>query len=120
MNNSKGLNVKFIISKKPITASVTERSIPISIFGADDVVKKKYLRKWTGDAGLADFDLRSILDWDYYKDRLAGTIQKIVTIPAALQHCLNPVPEIQYPEWLHKRIKVQNDKFKQKKLSNFF
>ncbi len=35
---------------------------------------KKFLRKWTGDNGMTDYDLRSILDWDYYKDRLAGTI----------------------------------------------
>lgn len=53
-------------------------------------------------------------------DRLAGTIQKIVTIPAALQNCQNPVPEIKYPDWLHKRIKIKNDKFKQKKLGHFF
>lgn len=45
---------------------------------------KKYLRKWTGDGGMQDFDLRTIIDWNYYKDRLAGTIMKIVTIPAAL------------------------------------
>jgi DNA polymerase epsilon subunit 1 len=53
---------------------------------------KKYLTKWTGDPSMTDFDIRSILDWDYYKERLASTIQKIVTIPAALQHCMNPVP----------------------------
>lgn len=45
---------------------------------------------------------------------------KIVTIPAALQECLNPVPRIQYPDWLHKRIKMQNEKFKQSSMSNFF
>ena len=112
LNKDKGLNVKFIISKKPITASVTDRSIPTTIFEADEYTKKKYLRKWTGEAGLQDFDLRSIIDWDYYKDRLSATISKIVTIPAALQNCMNPVPEIEYPDWLHKRIKIQNDKFK--------
>ena len=103
---AKGLNVSFIISKKPTNAQVTERAIPIMIFDAEEAVMKKYLRKWTGDAGMQDFDLRSILDWDYYKDRLAGTIMKIVTIPAALQKCQNPVPDIEYPQWLHKRIKV--------------
>lgn len=69
-----GLNVKFIISKKPLTASVTERAIPISIFEADEPIMKKFLKKWTGDNSLQEFDLRSILDWDYYKDRLASTI----------------------------------------------
>lgn len=56
--------------------------------------------------------MRSIIDWDYYRERLAGTIQKIVTIPAALQKCLNPVPSIKYPDWLHKRIKANDEKFK--------
>jgi DNA polymerase epsilon subunit 1 len=45
---------------------------------------------------------------------------KIVTIPAALQKCLNPVPRIQYPEWLHKRIKAEDDKYKQKDMKHFF
>ena len=45
---------------------------------------------------------------------------KIVTIPAALQNCLNPVPRIQYPDWLHKRLKAQNDSFKQKDMKHFF
>lgn len=52
LSKDKGLNVKFIISKKPITASVTERSIPVSIFEADELTMKRYLRKWTGDNGL--------------------------------------------------------------------
>jgi DNA polymerase epsilon subunit 1 len=32
-----------------------------------------------------DFDIRKVLDWNYYIERLGGTIQKIITIPAALQ-----------------------------------
>jgi len=28
---------------------------------------------------------RKVLDWNYYIERLGGTIQKIITIPAALQ-----------------------------------
>lgn len=30
-------------------------------------------------------DVRDILDWDYYRERLGNTIQKIITIPAAMQ-----------------------------------
>jgi len=108
----KGLNVKFIISKLPNNASITERAIPTLIFETEPAVMKKYLRKWTGENGMEDFDIRRILDWDYYKDRLAGTIQKIVTIPAALQNCLNPVPQIKYPDWLLQKIKTMNDKMK--------
>ena len=37
------------------------------------------------DPGLQDFDIRTILDWRYYIERLEGTIQKLVTIPAAMQ-----------------------------------
>lgn len=65
---------------------------------------KKFLRKWLKDQSMQDFDMRTIIDWDYYKERVSGTIMKIVTIPAALQKCMNPVPRIKYPDWLHKRI----------------
>ena len=34
---------------------------------------------------MQDFDIRKVLDWNYYIERLNGTIQKIITIPAALQ-----------------------------------
>ena len=83
-------------------------------------MRQRFIRKWTKDQTLGDFDLRKLLDWDYYKERLAGTIMKIVTIPAALQNCMNPVPRIQYPDWLHKRLKAQADTFKQKGIQHFF
>ncbi len=37
-------------------------------------------------------DVRDIVDWQYYKDRLGSAIQKIITIPAAMQHVANPCP----------------------------
>ena len=81
----KGLNVRFIISKKPIEDKVAGRAIPTQVFELqDESLRKRLLRKWTKDSGLQDFDIRSLLDWDYYKERLGGTIMKIVTIPAAL------------------------------------
>lgn len=33
---------------------------------------------------------------------------------------MNPVPKIEYPDWLHKRIKTQENKFKQKDVRQFF
>lgn len=33
---------------------------------------------------------------------------------------MNPVPKIEYPEWLFKRIKANDDKFKQKDMMHFF
>ena len=115
-----GLNVTFIISKKPIDAKVASRAIPTAIFETDKAQKEKFLKKWLKDSSITNFDIRSILDWDYYKERLGGSIMKIVTIPAALQKCMNPIPRIEYPEWLHKRIKAQEDKFKQKDMKHFF
>lgn len=115
-----GLNVKFIISKLPTGAKVAERAVPTSIFQEKKQIKEKYLKKWLKDSSMKNFDLRSILDWDYYKERLGGSIQKIVTIPAFLQKCMNPIPKIAYPAWLHKRKRVEDDKFKQKRINNFF
>ena len=48
-------------------------------------IQRHYLRKWTKRSNLTDFDIRSLLDWDYYIERLGSAIQKIITIPAALQ-----------------------------------
>ena len=48
----KGINVKFIIAKKPVDAKVSERAIPTAIFESDPNVMKKFLRKWLKDAGL--------------------------------------------------------------------
>ena len=52
---------------------------------AEPAVKKMYLRRWLKDPSLNDFDIRHLLDWDYYKQRLNAAIQKIITIPAAFQ-----------------------------------
>lgn len=59
MGKDRGLNVNFIISKKPVGASVALRSIPTAIFNYhDEAVRMKFLRKWTGDSGLQECDLR--------------------------------------------------------------
>jgi DNA polymerase epsilon subunit 1 len=50
-------------------------------------------------------DVRDILDWDYYRERLGNAIQKIITIPAAMQHVINPVPRVKHPDWLIKRVR---------------
>lgn len=51
-------------------------------------------------------DPRGLVDWDYYRERLSGAIQKIITIPAALQRIPNPVPRVAHPDWLHKRVRI--------------
>ncbi|XP_048254478.1 DNA polymerase epsilon catalytic subunit A-like isoform X1 [Haliotis rufescens] len=115
-----GLACRFIIAKKPEGAPVTERAIPLAIFQAEPSVKKHFLRKWLKKADMSHFDIREILDWEYYIERLGGTIMKIVTIPAALQQVPNPVPRIPHPVWLHKKLLERNDVFKQKKISEIF
>jgi DNA polymerase epsilon subunit 1 len=119
MVKDKGLNCKYIISSRPKNAPVTERAIPLSIFSAEESVKRYFLRKWMReDPG--DMDPRSVLDWDYYRERLASVIQKLITIPAALQKVKNPVPRVPHPEWLDRRIRQKEDKFQQKKMTDMF
>ncbi|KAF2978236.1 hypothetical protein EK904_005544 [Melospiza melodia maxima] len=115
-----GLSCRFIISKKPEGSPVTERAIPLAIFQAEPSVRKHYLRKWLKSPSLQDFSIRAILDWDYYIERLGSTIQKIITIPAALQQVKNPVPRVRHPDWLHKKLLEKNDVYKQKKINELF
>ncbi|KAL8180571.1 UNVERIFIED_CONTAM: hypothetical protein K2H54_028004, partial [Gekko kuhli] len=115
-----GLSCRFIISKKPEGSPVTERAIPLAIFQAELSVRRHYLRKWLKSPSLQDFDIRTILDWDYYIERLGSTIQKIITIPAALQQVKNPVPRVRHPDWLHKKLLEKNDVYKQKRISELF
>ncbi|KAN0070053.1 protein of unknown function (DUF1744) domain containing protein [Elaphomyces granulatus] len=119
MVKDKGLNCKYIISAKPKNTPVTERAIPVTIFSAEENVKQFFLRKWLkGDPG--DMDPRNLIDWDYYLERLGSVVQKLITIPAALQKIRNPVPRVPHPEWLQRRINIVDDKFKQKKLTDIF
>lgn len=120
MVKDKGLACKFIISARPMGAPVTERAVPVAIFSAEESVKRVYLRRWLKDNSLTNFELRSILDWDYYIERLGSVIQKLITIPAAMQKVSNPVPRIRHPDWLHRRVAGAVDKFKQNKVTDFF
>ncbi|MCJ1382392.1 DNA polymerase epsilon catalytic subunit [Xylographa soralifera] len=119
MIKDKGLNCKYIIASRPKNAPVTERAIPVAIFSAEQSVKRYFLRKWMKDDP-GDMDPRTILDWDYYLERLGSVIQKLITIPAALQKVRNPVPRVGHPEWLQRRINMKDDRFKQKKLTDLF
>jgi hypothetical protein len=46
-------------------------------------VMRTFVRKWCKCS--ADVAVRSIVDWGYYRQRLSSAIQKIITIPAAMQ-----------------------------------
>ncbi|KAE9369892.1 DUF1744-domain-containing protein [Stipitochalara longipes BDJ] len=119
MVKDKGLNCKYIICARPKNAPVTERAIPVAIFSAETSVKRYFLRKWLKEDP-TNMDPRALLDWDYYLDRLGSVIQKLITIPAALQKVRNPVPRVAHPEWLQRRINVKDDKLKQKKMTDLF
>ncbi|XP_050295840.1 DNA polymerase epsilon catalytic subunit 1 [Anthonomus grandis grandis] len=115
-----GLACKYVISKKPDGAPVTERAIPLAIFQAEKAIQINYLRKWLKDPSLNEVNIRDILDWSYYIERLGGTIQKIITIPAAMQGVPNPVPRVRHPDWLHKKVLEKNDVLKQKRITDMF
>jgi DNA polymerase epsilon subunit 1 len=119
MVKDKGLNCKYIICSRPKHAPVTERAIPVAIFSAELSVKRFFLRKWLKEDP-TNMDPRALLDWDYYLERLGSVIQKLITIPAALQKVRNPVPRVAHPEWLQRRINVKDDKMKQKKMTDLF
>ena len=119
MVKDKGLNCKYIIAAKPKNAPVTERAIPVTIFSAEDQVKRFFLRKWLREEP-SDVNPRALIDWDYYLERLGSVVQKLITIPAALQKIRNPVPRVGHPDWLQRRINVKDDKFKQKKMTDLF
>jgi DNA polymerase epsilon subunit 1 len=118
----KGLNCKFIIAEQPYGAPVTERAIPTAIWKAEPSVMKYFLRKWLKAPGLdgEGLDMRNILDWDYYLDRLGKTIQKIISIPAALQKVPNPVPRVAHPDWLESKVKRLNERYQQQSIRSMF
>ncbi|CAJ0578382.1 unnamed protein product, partial [Mesorhabditis spiculigera] len=115
-----GLACQFIICKHPIGAPVTERAIPLAIFQADPTTRGTYLRRWTKNSEMSgDTDVRTMLDWPYYIERFGSCVQKIITIPAALQGVENPVPRIAHPDWLRNKIKNKLDEALQPKLAEF-
>lgn len=120
MVKDKGLNCKYIISKKPEGAPVAERAIPLAIFQAEPSVCKHYLKKWLKAQSVSELEVRNFLDWEYYIERLSGCIQKIITIPAALQGISNPVIRVQHPDWLYKKLAERNSSIKQRKIDDMF
>ena len=119
MVKDKGLNCKYVIAAKPKNAPIADRAIPTTIFSADDQVKRFFLRKWLREDPI-DMNPRALIDWDYYLERLGSVVQKLITIPAALQKIRNPVPRVGHPDWLQRRINVKDDRFKQRKMTDLF
>ncbi|EFN52544.1 hypothetical protein CHLNCDRAFT_26745 [Chlorella variabilis] len=113
----KGLVCNYVIARNPSNLPTSERAIPVAMFSTEPAVAKAYLRKWCG----GDVpDVRHIVDWSYYKERLGNAIQKIITIPAAMQRLANPVPRVKHPDWLHKKVQEKEDTFKQTRIDALF
>jgi hypothetical protein len=51
---------------------------------------------------------------------LHSCIQKIVTIPAALQGLENPVPRVKHPDWLEAEKRKKLDLVMQPRINEFF
>ncbi|GMH11122.1 hypothetical protein Nepgr_012963 [Nepenthes gracilis] len=118
MVKDKGLLCQYIVACEPKGMPVSERAIPLAIFETDTEIMKFYVRKWCKIS--TDIGIRSIIDWSYYKQRLSSAIQKIITIPAAMQKVANPVPRVVHPDWLYKKVREKDDKFRQRKLVDVF
>lgn len=119
----KGLVCNYVISAFPTGTPTSERAIPVAIFSTEPSVARTYLRKWCGGAVTSGDtqipDVRDIVDWAYYKERLGSAIQKIITIPAAMQDVRNPVPRIKHPDWLYKMVSEQKDARKQVTMTRY-
>ncbi|XP_057955577.1 DNA polymerase epsilon catalytic subunit A-like [Malania oleifera] len=118
MVKDKGLHCQYIVACEPRGTPVSERAVPVAIFETDTEIMKFYVRKWCKIS--SDVGIRSIIDWSYYKQRLSSAIQKIITIPAAMQKVANPVPRVIHPDWLHKKVREKEDRFRQRKLVDIF
>jgi DNA polymerase epsilon subunit 1 len=121
MVKEKGLACKFIISVKPSGDPVASRAIPVAIFSAEPEIKRHYLRKWLRDPSMSDFDIRSMLDWNYYLERLESVIQKLILIPSSSQGVRNPVPRVKAPDWVRRKAEARAvGAKKQTKMSDLF
>ncbi|CAA7036272.1 unnamed protein product [Microthlaspi erraticum] len=118
MVKDKGLRCQYIVACEPKGTPVSERAVPVAIFGTDPGIMNFYLRKWCKTS--SDVGIRLIIDWSYYKQRLHSAIQKVITIPAAMQKVANPVPRVRHPDWLHKKVREKDDTFHQRKLDDMF
>lgn len=94
-----GLKCEFVIAAYPENEPIASRAIPVNVFLLEKTKKAQHLRKWLRrDVS----DIRQILDWGYYEDRLKTIIQKLVCMPAKAQGVDNPVRRVDLPKWATK------------------
>uniref|UniRef100_A0A914I899 DNA polymerase epsilon catalytic subunit n=1 Tax=Globodera rostochiensis TaxID=31243 RepID=A0A914I899_GLORO len=122
---NKGLACNFVVSRFPLGDPVSERTLPLAIFDAAPKERIKFLRKWTkvvalGEEFASDKCLKELIDWQYYIERLGSSIQKIITIPAALQGISNPVPRVAHPQWLENKRRERIELHTQPRITDMF
>lgn len=121
MIKSKGVSCKYVVSSQPHDAPVTERAVPTAIFAAPLETRVNYLKRWVDkNLTMDDCDIRGILDWDYYRERLGNAIRKIITIPAAMQQVENPVPRVAHPDWLLRALHEHKYGANQRRITQMF
>jgi hypothetical protein len=105
------LNCRFIIAEQPYGVPVAERAIPTTIWKAEPAVMKFFLRKWLKSPGLDGdgFDIRNVLDWDYYMERLGKLFRKSLHFH-----------RVAHPEWLNSKVQKLNDKYQQQSIVSMF
>ncbi|KAI5184513.1 DNA polymerase epsilon subunit 1 [Nematocida homosporus] len=103
--STKGVSCSFIVSKYPVGEPVTSRAIPQSVFYTQKSTRDKYLKKWL-QAAVVPANIKDIIDWDYYMERLSNVITKIIIVPSALQSIKNPLPNIAAPQWTIQHRKI--------------
>ncbi|KAL0248806.1 hypothetical protein GEMRC1_004040 [Eukaryota sp. GEM-RC1] len=112
------LTCKFFISRFPGELPVAERAVPIVILSAEPALQREFLRRWCGV--LSSYEIKFLIDWDYYFDRFSATVRRIITIPAALQGVSNPCPLVAHPLWLTKMLSEKRKSKGIVKISSFF
>ena len=117
MVRDRGLVCQYVIASRPAGAQVTERAIPVQVFSSPPPIRRQRMLRWLREPL---FELREVLDWDYYRMRLSSAVQKLITLPAAFQGVRNPVPRVVHPEWMVKRLREAGDAGRQAKITGFF
>lgn len=79
-----------------------------------------FLRKWLKDPYIDCSDFRDVVDWNYYKERLSRSIQKIVSVPAGMQRVPNPCPRVTHPDWLRRSFEERESGKRQTTITSLF
>ncbi|KAK6054966.1 DNA polymerase family B [Cooperia oncophora] len=125
-----GLACKFVISRHPIGAPVTERAVPVAIFQAEEKVRCHYLKQWTKQPGLPieKMNIREVgsasSDWDTTIERICAklVIRKThLPIPCSSKALPNPFQQnFRIPDWLANKIKNRFDAIRQPRITDLF